>query len=71
MKLSFTIIAVLLLNGCIAIPIPPFGNDIGKYGAITINFGYKMASSPQKEEEKNDDAKLYAFTEFSKTLKDK
>lgn len=71
MKLSLTILAIALLSGCITIPIPPYGNDMGKYGAITINFGYKMASSPKTETEKNDEAIVYAFSQFSKTLKDK
>ena len=65
------ILVILLLTSCISIPIPPYGENIGKFGAVTINFGYKMASSHKTETEKSDEATNYAFQQFSKTLKDK
>ena len=71
MKISLTIIAILLLSGCITIPVPPYGEHAGKLGAVTITFGYKMASSNKKEKESGNEAQMFAYTQFSKALKDK
>jgi len=33
---------MLLLGGCVSIPIPPTGENAGSLGYLTLTFGYKM-----------------------------
>ena len=75
MKLSLTIIAAILLSSCVSIPIPPIGKDQGKLGSIQLKLAvsYIPRIKPQNktETEKTDPSVIFAFEQFSKTIKDK
>jgi len=75
MRLSLTILAVILLSSCVNIPIPPIGKDQGKLGSVQLKLAvsYIPLVKPQnkKEKEKEDPSVKYAFEQFSKTIKDK
>ena len=75
MKLSLTIISVILLSSCVNIPIPPIGKDQGKLGSVQLKLAvsYIPRIKPQNktETEKEDPSVIFAFEQFSKTIKDK
>jgi hypothetical protein len=75
MKLSLTIIAAILLSSCVSIPIPPIGKDQGKLGSVQLKLAvsYIPRIKPQNktETEKEDPSVIFAFEQFSKTIKDK
>jgi hypothetical protein len=75
MKLSLTIISAILLSSCVNIPIPPIGKDQGKLGSVQLKLAvsYIPLVKPQNktETEKEDPSVIFAFEQFSKTIKDK
>ncbi len=74
MRLSLTILAVILLSSCVNIPIPPIGKDQGKLGSVQLKLAvsYIPLVKPQnKTETEKDPSVKYAFEQFSKTIKDK
>ena len=75
MKLSLTIIAAIILSSCVNIPIPPIGKDQGKLGSVQLKLAvsYIPRIKPQNkpETEKEDPSVIFAFEQFSKTIKDK
>lgn len=75
MKLSLTIIAAILLSSCVSIPIPPTGQNQGKLGSFQLKLAvsYIPRIKPQNktETEKTDPSVIFAFEQFSKTIKDK
>jgi hypothetical protein len=75
MRLSLTILAVILLSSCVNIPIPPIGKDQGKLGSLQLKLAvsYIPRINPENktEKEKEDPSVIFAFEQFSKTLKDK
>jgi len=40
MKTLLAIIPVMLLSGCLTIPIPPVGEEVGQYGVLKIGVEY-------------------------------
>jgi hypothetical protein len=75
MKLSLTIITAILLSSCVSIPIPPIGKDQGQLGSLQLKLAvsYIPRNNPEnkKQAEKTDRSVIFAFQQFSKTLKDK
>jgi hypothetical protein len=68
---TFLLIPLLLIGGCVSVPIPPFGDQVGDMGSlkISLKFDYlpkqnQQASSPELD---------YAWDNLikSRTLKDK
>jgi hypothetical protein len=71
MKLSLTIISVILLSSCVNIPIPPIGKDQGKLGLVQLKLAVSYIPRIKTETEKEDPSVIFAFEQFSKTIKDK
>jgi len=74
MKLSLTIISAILLSSCVNIPIPPIGKDQGKLGSVQLKLAvsYIPLVKPQnKTETEKEPNVIFAFEQFSKTIKDK
>lgn len=75
MKLSLTIICAILLSSCVNIPIPPIGKDQGKLGSIQLKLAVsyipQIKPENKNQTEKTDPSVIFAFEQFSKTLKDK
>ena len=75
MKLSLTIISAILLSSCVNIPIPPIGKDQGKLGLVQLKLAVsyipRIKPENKTETEKEDPSVIFAFEQFSKTIKDK
>jgi hypothetical protein len=71
MKLSLTIISAILLSSCVNIPIPPIGKDQGKLGLVQLKLAVSYIPRIKTETEKEDPSVIFAFEQFSKTIKDK
>jgi len=56
-----------LLPGCISIPIPPVGSNVGALGLVRVNIVYEPNSTTTEKTP----SMSYAFESFSQTLKDK
>ena len=70
MKLSLTIISAILLSSCVNIPIPPIGKDQGKLGSVQLKLAVSYIPRIKTETEKEPSV-IFAFEQFSKTIKDK
>lgn len=68
------LIPLLLIGGCVSVPIPPFGDRVGDLGTLklSVKVDYLPKSSPEREP---DDSVHYAWKQFGlaqpKLLKDK
>lgn len=68
------LIPLLLIAGCVSVPIPPFGDRVGDLGTLklSVKVDYLPKSSPEREP---DDSVHYAWKQFGlaqpKLLKDK
>lgn len=68
------LLPVLLLGGCVSIPVPPFGQNRGELGDLQVKVAvsYFPKSSPERPPS---DSMTYAWSQFGKTqpklLKDK
>lgn len=73
MKLLLTAL-VLVITGCVSVPVPPFGDRIGELGTLklSVKAEYLPKSSPEREPS---DSMQYAWSQFGlaqpKLLKDK
>lgn len=68
------IATVLVVGGCVSVPVPPFGDRVGELGTLklSVKAEYLPKSSPEREP---DDSMHYAWKQFGlaqpKLLKDK
>lgn len=71
---ALLLIPLLLIAGCVSVPIPPFGDRVGDLGTLklSVKVDYLPKSSPEREP---DDSVHYAWNQFGlaqpKLLKDK
>ena len=71
---ALLLIPLLLIAGCVSVPIPPFGDHLGDLGTLklSVKAEYLPKSSPEREP---DDSVHYAWKQFGltqpKLLKDK
>jgi hypothetical protein len=71
---ALLLIPLLLIAGCVSVPIPPFGDRVGDLGTLklSVKVDYLPKSSPEREP---DDSVHYAWKQFGlaqpKLLKDK
>jgi hypothetical protein len=71
---ALLLITLLLIAGCVSVPIPPFGDRVGDLGTLklSVKVDYLPKSSPEREP---DDSVHYAWKQFGlaqpKLLKDK
>lgn len=71
---TFLLLLLLLIGGCVSVPIPPFGDRVGDLGTLklSVKVDYLPKSSPEREP---DDSVHYAWKHFGlaqpKLLKDK
>jgi hypothetical protein len=71
---ALLLIPLLLIAGCVSVPVPPFGDRVGDLG--TLKLSVKAEYLPKSSlERKPTDFMQYAWSQFSKTqpklLKDK
>lgn len=71
---SLLLIPLLLIAGCVSVPVPPFGENRGQLGELQVKVAvsYLPKSSPEREPT---DSMHYAWRQFGlaqpKLLKDK
>lgn len=71
---ALLLIPLLLIAGCVSVPIPPFGDRVGDLG--TLKLSVKAEYLPKSSPEREPDAPMhYAWKQFGlaqpKLLKDK
>jgi hypothetical protein len=70
------ILLAFALNSCVNIPIPPAGQNQGKLGSVQLKLSasyipYIDPDKPKEDKPAEDPSVMYAWENFSKTIKDK
>ena len=65
--LAWVFLAISFLSGCVAVPMPPFGDRIGEAGTLHIRATVRFEPRLSEGEAANRDL-LNALGEFQKTL---
>lgn len=65
--LGWIFLAISFLSGCVAVPMPPFGDRIGEAGTLHIRATVRFEPRLSDSEANNRDL-WNAFGEFQKTL---
>jgi len=65
------IATILVVGGCVSVPIPPFGDQVGEMGAL--KFSLKVEYLPKQTQQRSSAELDYAWDKLTKsrTLKDK
>jgi len=65
------IATILVAGGCVSVPIPPFGDQIGEMGTLKVSL--KVDYLPKQNQQASSPALDYAWDKLikSRTLKDK
>lgn len=68
---TFLLIPLLLIGGCVSVPIPPFGDHVGDMGTLKVSL--KVDYLPKQNQQISSPALDYAWDKLikSRTLKDK
>jgi hypothetical protein len=68
---TLLLIPLLLITGCVSVPIPPFGDQIGEMGTLKVSL--KVDYLPKQNQQISSPALDHAWDQLikSRTLKDK
>jgi hypothetical protein len=68
---TFLLIPLLLIGGCVSVPIPPFGDQVGEMGDLKISIAVKYV--PKSAQTTSSPELDWAWEELkkSRTIKDK
>jgi hypothetical protein len=71
MRTFFLLITLLLIAGCVSVPVPPFGDQVGEMG--NLKFSIKIDYLPKQQQQISSPALDHAWDQLikSRTIKDK